>query len=147
MNGGFVRSAILPNQGSSQLSLWQEAVKLDEGFYKSLIEHPLPVREAAIREISRRSMAIDVYVWLAYRLHVLKKATPITWAALYGQFGGGFQRLRAFRETFHQNLAVALAAYPEARVEISDVGLLLHPSASPVPERRMESASKVRRLA
>lgn len=146
-NGSFVRSAILPDQENPQMSLWQEAVKLDEGFYKSLIEHPLPVREAAIREISRRSMAIDVYVWLAYRLHVLKKATPITWISLYDQFGGGFQRLRAFRDTFRQNLAVALAAYPEAYVEIGDTGLLLHPSAPPVSEQQMRSASRVRRFA
>jgi hypothetical protein len=147
MNGSFVRSAILPDRNNPQLSLWQEAVKLDEGFYRSLLEHPLPVREAAIREISRRSMAIDVYVWLAYRLHVLRKATPITWVALYDQFGAGFQRLRAFRDTFRQNLAVALAAYPEAHVDISDAGLLLHPSEPPIPERRTGGATRVRSLA
>jgi hypothetical protein len=92
-------------------------------------------------------MAIDVYVWLAYRLHVLGKATPITWTALYDQFGGGFQRVRAFRDTFRQNLAVALAAYPEAHVDISDAGLVLHPSEPPVPERRTGSASRVRSFA
>lgn len=146
-NGSFVRSAILPNHDGQQLALWREAVRLDEEFYKSLIEHPLPVREAAIREIARRSMAIDVYVWLAYRLHVLKKATPIPWAALHGQFGGGFQRVRAFRTTFLQNLAMALAAYPEARVDVEADGLVLHPSAPPVPERRIGGASRVRKLA
>lgn len=144
MNGSFVRSAILPDNDSHQFNLWHEAVRLDEGFYQSLIDHPLPVREAAIREISRRSMAIDIYVWLAYRLHVLRKITPITWIALYAQFGAGFQRIRAFRDTFRQNLAVALAAYPEACVEISNSGLLLHPSAPPVPERRLGGASRVR---
>jgi len=38
-------------------------VRLDEGFYQSLIDHPLPLREAAIRQISNRSMAIDLYIW------------------------------------------------------------------------------------
>jgi hypothetical protein len=46
-------------------------MRLDEDFYQSLIEHPLPLREAAIRQISSRSLAIDLYVWLAYRLHIL----------------------------------------------------------------------------
>ena len=77
-NGSFVRSSIVPHNGDNQSALWQEAVKLDEGFYQSLIEHPLPLREAAIRKISRRSMAIDIYIWLAYRLHKLTKPTPIT---------------------------------------------------------------------
>jgi hypothetical protein len=50
-NGAFVRDAILPldPHSSRQPQLWQERVRLDEGFYQSLIEHPLPLREAAVR--------------------------------------------------------------------------------------------------
>lgn len=135
-NGSFVRDAILPSQDSNQLALWREAIRLDEGFYQSLIDHPLPVREAAIREISNRSMAIDVYVWLAYRLHRLTKATPISWKALHDQFGGGFQHVRQFKAKFKEPLMLALAAYPEAVVEVDDAGVQLHPSAPPVSERR-----------
>jgi hypothetical protein len=135
-NGSFVRDAILPSQDSNQLLLWREAIRLDEGFYQSLIDHPLPVREAAIREISNRSMAIDVYVWLAYRLHQLTKTTPISWKALHDQFGGGFQHVRQFKAKFKEPLTLALAAYPEAVVEVDDAGVRLHPSAPPVSERR-----------
>ncbi len=81
-------------------------------------------------------MAIDIYVWLAYRLHKLPQRTQITWKALYEQFGAGFNRLRAFREKFREPLALALAAYPEARVSIEKAGMVLYPSAPPVPERR-----------
>jgi hypothetical protein len=142
-NGSFVRSAILPTEGGEQLHLWQESIKLDEGFYQSLIEHPLPLRETAIKEISRRSMAIDIYVWLAYRLHKLPQRTQITWKALYEQFGAGFTRLRAFREKFREPLALALAAYPEAKVSIDEVGMLLYPSAPPVPEGRIWRAARL----
>jgi len=138
-NGSFVRSAILPHRNSNegeadQFLLWHDSVKLDEGFYQNLIDHPLPLRETAIKEISHRSMAIDIYVWLAYRLHKLHKVTPVTWRSLYDQFGGGFQRIRAFRAKFREPLALALAAYPEATVEINEQGLELHPSPPPVPE-------------
>jgi Plasmid encoded RepA protein len=135
-NGSFVRDAILPaRDDGSQLSLWREAVRLDEGFYESLIEHPLPLREAAIREIGSRSMAIDTYIWLAYRLHELAKPTPISWAALHQQFGGGFSLIRQFKAKFREPLEIALAAYPEARIEITETGVTLHPSPAPVPER------------
>lgn len=143
-NGSFVRDAILPSRQDDQFSLWRETVTLDEGFFQSLIDHPLPVREAAIREIGQRSMAIDVYVWLAYRLHRLSRSTPVTWNALHAQFGAGFQRLRRFKESFREPLALALAAYPEANVDANDeTGLCLHPSRPPVPERK-EGAPKVR---
>lgn len=149
-NGSFVRSAILPHRsgsedGTNQFMLWQESVKLDEGFYQSLIDHPLPLREAAIKQIAHRSMAIDVYVWLAYRLHKLQKVTPITWQSLYEQFGGGFQRVRAFRAKFRQPLALALAAYPEAMVEVDEHGVKLHPSAPPVPQVQMSNVWRLLR--
>ena len=135
-NGSFVRDAILPTQDDVQLTLWREAVRLDEGFYQSLIDHPMPVREAAIREIGGRSMAIDVYVWLAYRLHHIEKPTPVSWAALYAQFGGGYQHIRQFRAKFKEPLALALAAYPEAQVMVDETGVTLYSSPPPVPDRR-----------
>jgi hypothetical protein len=144
-NGSFVRSAILPSSGGDQLQLWQESVKLDEGFYQSLIEHPLPLREAAIKKVSRRSMAIDIYVWLAYRLHMLSRPTPVSWKALHEQFGAGFNRLRAFREKFREPLALALAAYPEAKTSIDEVGMVLYPSEPPVPESRPSTAVRLSR--
>jgi hypothetical protein len=143
-NGSFVRDAILPSRDTDQLQFWREAVRLDEGFFQSLIDHPLPVREAAIREIGHRSMALDIYVWLAYRLHQLSKPTAITWKALHDQFGGGYQHVRQFKAKFKEPLALALAAYPEAILEAGDIGLKLFPSAPPVSERRVGGVTRVR---
>ena len=135
-NGSFVRDAIIPTREDDQLPLWREAVRLDEGFYASLIEHPMPVREAAIRQIGSRSMAIDVYIWLAHRLHRLTKPTAVSWRAVYEQFGGGYAQFRQFKAKFKEPLALALAAYPEAHVSADDDGLMLYPSAPPVPSRK-----------
>ena len=138
-NGAFVRDAILPLNPdlSGQSNLWQESVRLDEGFYQSLIEHPLPLREAAIRKISSRSMAIDLYIWLAYRLHVLRAPLAITWPALHSQFGEGYREVRFFRRDVLPSLRLALAVYPEAQVEIDErKGLTLLPSPPPVPDRQ-----------
>jgi hypothetical protein len=137
LNGGFVREAILParDTGSSQLSLWRETVVLDEVFYESLIRHPLPLRETAIRALSGRSMAIDLYIWLAYRLHHLSRPMRVPWPALYRQFGAGFAQARQFRVHAREALALALAAYPEAKVAVEDEAITLMPSPAPVPER------------
>ena len=138
-NGAFVRDAILLlDSTAAQLPLWQERVRLDEGFYQSLIDHPLPLREEAVRQISSRSMAIDFYVWLAYRLHALSEPLAVPWAALKGQFGQSYSAARKFRRDATTNLALALAVYPEARVVIDGKdGLLLYPSPLPVPERKI----------
>lgn len=140
-NGSFVRDAILPSgrDHDDQMTLWQESVRLDEGFYASLLEHPMPVREAAIREIGGRSMAIDIYIWLAYRLHQLEKPVTISWAALYSQFGAGYAQIRQFRAKFREPFNLALAAYPEAHVTLDDMGATLYPSAPAVPYTRMSA--------
>ncbi|MBK8209272.1 MAG: pirin [Rhodospirillales bacterium] len=137
-NGSFVHDAILPNDETddSQLQFWRPCVRLDEGFYKSLIEHPLPVREAAIRSLGHRSMAIDIYLWLAYRLHILEKPIKLTWHNLAKQFGSGFADIKNFKKKFKEPLALALAAYPDAKVEAENGGLLLYPSRPPVEPTR-----------
>jgi hypothetical protein len=68
LNGAFVRGAISlagVQSENRQAALWEERVRLDEGFWASLREHPVPVREEAIFAIGTRSMAMDVYIWLA----------------------------------------------------------------------------------
>ena len=102
-----------------QLTLWQEKVRLDEGFLKSLREHPVPVREEAISAIGTRSLPIDIYIWLAYRLHVLTKPTPVSWLSLHSQFGAGFKKVRQFKPTMFDGLSMALPVYPRPRFPLS----------------------------
>jgi Plasmid encoded RepA protein len=134
-NGAFVQDAITfaSITDDDQPSLWQDRVRLDPSFWRSLKEHPVPVREEAIRAIGTRSLAIDVYIWLAYRLHSLSKSTP-GWASVHAQFGAGFRLARQLKPTFIDALNMALAVYPEARVDADRQGLLLHPSAPAVPK-------------
>jgi hypothetical protein len=127
-NGAFVEGAITMTGTPEQPSLWHDRVRLDEAFYRALCEHPVPVSEQALKAIGPRSMTIDVYIWLAYRLHALKRDTEVSWAALYTQFGAGFKRLRAFRAQFMESLDLALAVYPDARVTADEAGVTLHPS-------------------
>jgi hypothetical protein len=62
--GAFVRDTIsLAGIGEGdQPSLWQDRVRLDDGFWQSLQAHPVPVREEAIRAMGARSLAIDEYI-------------------------------------------------------------------------------------
>jgi hypothetical protein len=73
-------------------------------------------------------MVIDVYIWLAYRLHALRKDIEVSWPAMYSQFGQGYSRLRDFRRDFIQALELASATYPEARVGLGEHGIILRPS-------------------
>jgi hypothetical protein len=121
-----------PGQGS----LFLETAKLSESFYEQLKKHPVPLEEAAIRAINNNSMALDLYCWLAYRLHVLTAPRPITWKALMGQFGAGYKEQFHFKPRFLENLYLALAVYRDANVEIDERGLILRPSRPPVAPKQ-----------
>lgn len=136
VNQNVVDTAMfLPSEDPAQGTLFTEVARLSEVFFEQLRKHPVPVEEAAIRAISNNSVALDLYAWLAYRLHVLEKPTPITWAALKAQFGTGVARMDNFKATFLENMKLALAVYREARVTVEDRGVVLHPSAPPVKPR------------
>jgi hypothetical protein len=76
--GGFVDGTITMHDVlDEQPGLWQERVLLNEEFYHALREHPVPLAETALRAIGPRSMVIDIYIWLCYRLHgVTTRAVP-----------------------------------------------------------------------
>ena len=137
-NQNIMDSAIFlePAEGGAQGTLFAQTARLSEPFFEGLRRHPVPIEEAAIGAISNNSMAIDIYVWLAYRLHSLAKPTPLSWRAVKSQFGAGFAAMNNFKIRFLPNLRLALAVYPQAKVEDDgDKGLILHPSPPPVTKQ------------
>lgn len=112
----------------AQGTLLLETARLSETFYEQLKRHPVPVEEIAIKALANNSMALDIYCWLAYRLHCLLDPKTITWKALHGQFGRSVARLDHFRDHFKTNLELAMAVYPDAKVTSAGEGLILEPS-------------------
>jgi len=109
-----------------------ETAKLSEGFFEQLRKHPVPIEESAIKSISNNPAAMDAYLWLAYRLHVLSCDKLITWKALKAQFGTGYKELFHFKPRFTAALNLATAVYPDAKIDIRDEGVVLKPSRPPV---------------
>lgn len=137
-NQNIMESAIFfESPDPAQGTLFAQHARLSEAFFTSLQKHPVPIEEAAIRAIANNSMAIDIYAWLAYRLHALPKATPVSWRALKQQFGISFSRLDNFKATFCSNLKLAMAVYREAKIEDGPQGLILYPSKPPVAPRQI----------
>ncbi len=125
-----------PKQADQRV-LWPSTVRLSEEYFQSLGKHAVPLDHRAVAALSSSSMALDVYAWLAQRLHRIPSGKPqqITWVAMYEQFGQGFGRLRDFRRNFLQTLHQVQAAYPQARIEAGEVGLTLSNSPPPVAPR------------
>jgi len=135
------RALFIEDGDASQGRLSLEVAKLSEGYFEQLQRHPVPLEEAAIKALSNNSAAIDAYIWLAYRLHVLTTDRLVTWKALKAQFGTSYKELYHFKSKWPKAVQLAMAVYPDAKVELTDTGVILKPSKPPVAPR----ASSTRR--
>jgi hypothetical protein len=119
---------------AKQRPLWPSTVQLAPRYFDSLMEHAVPLDSRAVAALAHSALDLDIYAWLAQRLHRIDPGKPqtITWPALKAQFGPDYDRLRKFREKFLLALTTVLTVYPNARVETADTGLLLWNSPPPV---------------
>ncbi len=137
VNQHILDTSMFIEDDNVQGGLFVENASLSQSFFEELKKHPVPVEEAAVRQIANNSLALDVYCWLAYRLHSLNAPISISWKALHGQFGRSVARLDHFKDHFRTVLALATSVYPEADVgeAASGAGLILKPSRPPVSPR------------
>ena len=127
----------------SQQVLWPSTVRLSSDFFASLGRHAVPLDNRAIRGIAHSSLALDIYTWLAQRMHRISADRPqfIPWAALYDQFGQGYARVRDFRRNFLNTLRNVHSVYPGARMEADEKGLTLHHSPPPIAANSLSISS------
>ena len=108
-----------------QATLWSSVVELHPHYFESLSAHAVPLDERAIAALSHSAMALDIYTWLAQRLHRIRTGREdlVPWTSLHEQFGAGYTRVRAFRAFFLKQLAAVQTQYPNARVETDEQGI------------------------
>ena len=137
VNQHILDTSMFIEEESAQGGLFVEKAMLSQSFFDELKRHPVPVEEAAVRQIANNSLALDVYCWLAYRLHSLNEPITVTWKALHGQFGRSVARLDHFKDHFRTVLALATSVYPDANIDEAPngSGLILRPSKPPVSPR------------
>lgn len=140
----------------SQRVLWPSTIQLAHEYHQSLLQHAVPLDDLHIAALSHSGLALDIYAWLAQRLHRIPVGKParISWIALHNQFGQGYnpERINNFRAAFRVAMKEVLTVYRTARIEDAPArrpavyveagkrvwreppapGLLLHHSPPPV---------------
>lgn len=125
-----------PKNGQQRV-LWPSTIQLGADYFNSLQKHAVPLDERAMGALAQSSMALDIYAWLAQRLHRIPENKPqfITWKALKDQFGQGYKEIKYFRRVFRGALRQVLVQYQAARIDEDERGLTLWNSLPPVPKK------------
>jgi hypothetical protein len=117
-----------------QRVLWPSVVHLSGEYFTSLVQHAVPLDERAIGALSHSAMALDLYAWLAQRLHRIPngKRQFIPWPLVCQQFGAGYASLPKFRQVLMHALRQVCTVYPAAKIDVTGQGLFLYTSPPPV---------------
>jgi hypothetical protein len=120
-----------------QRVLWPTTIRLSLDYFESLMGHAVPLNEQALVALSHSAMALDIYAWLAQRLHRIPagKSALVPWTALQSQFGWHYEEIRMFRRAFKIALAQVHTQYREARFDVGEQGMKLWTSSPPVSKR------------
>ena len=121
----------------NQKMLWPTVIQFSHAYFESLMQHAVPLNEQAVARLSHNAMALDIYSWLAQRLHRVepKRAAFVPWASLKEQFGQGYGRMDNFKRVFRKTLKQASVVYQEARFSEDQKGMRLLNSRPPVLPR------------
>ena len=116
-----------------QAALWKSTVTLGHRLFEEVINGPVPIDLRALDILKGSPMALDIYIWLTYRMSYMSKRTEIPWKALELQFGSEYKETRVFKHRFLQHLKAVQSVYTEAKVVEGSYGLILSPSKPHVP--------------
>lgn len=120
-----------------QKVLWPTTVQFSQRYFESLMRHAVPLNEAAVARLSHSAMGLDLYTWLAQRLHRVQegKTAFVPWVSLKEQFGHGYHRMDNFKRVFRTTLRQVHVVYREARFALDGKGMRLQFSQPPVLRR------------
>lgn len=127
----------------NQRHFWGNNLRFSDDYYNALVKHGVPLDLRALRAISTKPIAIDLYSFLAHRLHVLNKPLFITWAAMKGQFGYNYKNMHHFKAEFRLCLNMVKTVYPKATIHEDDnKGFILYPSHPPISKTTIATPKK-----
>lgn len=111
-------------------SLWESTMELTADFFHECITRPVPIDLRVMDALSPSPMAMDVYVWLTYRVVKARHASTLPWEMLMKQFGciEGTE-IRTFRRQFVRALKQVMEVSgwrPAISVDDKD-GLTIYP--------------------
>ena len=120
-----------------QRVLWPTTVQFSQRYFESLMKHAVPLNETAVARLSHSAMGLDIYTWLAQRLHRIEegKGAFVPWTSIKEQFGHGYGRMDNFKRVYRTTLRQVKVVYPESRFELDEQGMRMRHSRPPVARK------------
>lgn len=129
--------AWVSNKDEHQRALWPGTMTLSTEYFSELKDSAVPLDNRALLALKGSALALDIYCWLAHRLHRIQgRGVTLYWTNLREQFAQEYRGKdpdKDFKKEFLPALKKVLAVYPQAKVKPVTGGVLLLGSPPPIP--------------
>jgi hypothetical protein len=149
----FSKADSEPNSDTGQQGLFDGSVMLSEVFYQAITRSPVPFDFRALCALKSSPFAIDLYIWLTWRVFALGKApikntqgrsAIVPLSELADQIGSTYTRERDFKEALSEGLEAVKQIWPQLDYTLTTKHLILRPG--PVPISSVPKLQRSRQL-
>lgn len=138
-----------------QDSLWGSYIDISEEFRQSILSAPVPLRTDILKAHRKSPLALDVYMWVSYRLFTMRatgqESISLGYGRLQEQFGTGIAETnyRLFRSRFKQAFTDIAGHWrtPDSEksllnYDLNETGLVLYRSPLLIAKPKMSRAQE-----
>lgn len=98
-----------------------------------LVEEAVPTQMSIVRNIANSALALDIYMWLAFRTNKLRSCgMKVPWKDLTVQFEGDDYPVKEFKRRFVTALNKVKESWPELKANLDEYGITVYPSISSI---------------
>jgi hypothetical protein len=122
----------------TQNSLFESYIELSEKFFSAITSSPIPLDLRALRALRKSPLSLDLYSLICHKTYSARKdndTKTIPWEGLHRQMGAEYKELRNFKQKVVATVRKIRLVYPQMKVDLSDIGMHIHPAPLAIPER------------
>ena len=106
---------------------WESLVRLNKDFFNEIIRHAVPLDMRVLSALKNSPLALDLYMFISWRVFKINKPVFISWESLQQQLGGQYTDLKVFSRDCRMHLTRIKALRPDLNINFLPGRLCLKP--------------------
>ena len=98
------------------LSLWDNYIELNHHFFKEIVRNAVPLDLRVLSVLKNSPLALDLYMFILWRIYKLKKPVYISWESLQQQLGGQYADVKEFARHCRSHIKRIKVIHPNLNI-------------------------------
>lgn len=96
--------------------LWESYIELNHHFFQEIVRNAVPLDLRVLSVLKNSPLALDLYMFIVWRIYKLKKPLYISWESLQQQLGGQYNDIKEFARDCRSHIKRIKAIHPNLNI-------------------------------